>query len=77
MAAVTAQMVKELRDKTDAGMMECKKGLMETNGDMQAAIEFLRKAGIAKSEKRADRATKEGKEESIVDGIKHFNKNEK
>ncbi len=61
MAAVTAQMVKELRDKTDAGMMECKKALMETNGDMQAAIEFLRKAGIAKSEKRADRATKEGK----------------
>jgi len=54
-------MVKELRDKTDAGMMECKKALVETNGDMQAAVDYLRKAGIAKSEKRADKVTKEGK----------------
>ena len=70
MAAITAQMVKELRDNTDAGMMECKKALVETDGDMQAAVEYLRKAGIAKSEKRADRATKEGKVYIAADGNK-------
>ena len=57
---ITAQMVKELRDKTSAGMNECKKALVENNGDMQAAVEALRKAGIAKAENRQDRATKEG-----------------
>lgn len=57
---ITAQMVKELRDKTDAGMGDCKKALVQTEGDMQAAVEYLRKAGIAKSENRQDRATKEG-----------------
>lgn len=60
MAAITAAMVKELRDKTSAGMSECKKALVESNGDMQAAVEYLRKAGIAKAENRQDRATKEG-----------------
>lgn len=58
--AITAMMVKELRDKTSAGMSECKKALVETNGDMAAAVEYLRKTGIAKSENRQDRATKEG-----------------
>ena len=51
-------------------MMECKKALVETDGDMQAAVEYLRKAGIAKSEKRADRATKEGKVYIAADGNK-------
>lgn len=68
MADITAQMVKELRDKTDAGMMECKKALIATNGNMDEAVDFLRKAGIAKSEKRADRATKEGKIYAVVEG---------
>ena len=53
MAEITAKMVKELRDKTDAGMMDCKKALAETNGDMEAAVEYLRKSGMAKAEKRA------------------------
>lgn len=61
MAAITPQLVKELRDKTDAGMGECKKALVQTNGDLEAAVDILRKAGIAKSVNRADRATKEGK----------------
>ena len=57
MAAITPQMVKELRDKTDAGMGECKKALIEANGDIEAAVDILRKAGIAKSAHRADRAS--------------------
>ena len=56
MANITAAMVKELRDKTDAGMMDCKKALTETNGDMEAAVEYLRKTGAAKAEKRAAKA---------------------
>ncbi len=68
MAAITPQLVKELRDKTDAGMMECKKALTQTNGDIEAAVDILRKAGIAKSVNRADRATKEGKVFIAVDG---------
>lgn len=70
MAVITPQMVKELRDKTDAGMGDCKKALVECNGDISAAVDFLRKAGIAKSEKRADRATKEGKVFVAADGNK-------
>ena len=70
MANITAAMVKELRDKTDAGMMDCKKALTETNGDMEAAVEYLRKTGAAKAEKRADKATKEGKVFAAVDGNK-------
>lgn len=70
MAAITAQMVKELRDKTDAGMSECKKALVETDGDINAAVDYLRKTGIAKSENRADKATKEGKVCVALDGGK-------
>ena len=58
--AVTAQMVKELREMTGAGMMDCKKALTETNGDMEAAVEFLRKNGQAKAEKKAGRIAAEG-----------------
>ncbi|KHD86524.1 translation elongation factor Ts [Heyndrickxia ginsengihumi] len=58
--AVTAQMVKELREKTGAGMMDCKKALTETNGDMEKAIDFLREKGIAKAAKKADRVAAEG-----------------
>ncbi|MGM7635813.1 translation elongation factor Ts [Bacillus sp. Hm123] len=58
--AVTAQMVKELREKTGAGMMDCKKALTETNGDMEQAIDFLREKGMAKAAKKADRIAAEG-----------------
>ena len=58
--AVTASMVKELREMTGAGMMDCKKALNETNGDMDAAVEFLRKIGQAKAEKKAGRIAAEG-----------------
>ena len=66
--AITAAMVKELRDKTDAGMMDCKKALTETNGNMEEAIAYLRKHGIAKAEKRSDRTVKEGRVFSIIEG---------
>ncbi|GLI84867.1 elongation factor Ts [Rossellomorea marisflavi] len=58
--AITAQMVKELREKTGAGMMDCKKALTETGGDMEKAIDFLREKGIAKAAKKADRIAAEG-----------------
>lgn len=58
--AVTAQMVKELREKTGAGMMDCKKALTETNGDMEKAIDYLREKGIAKAAKKGDRIAAEG-----------------
>lgn len=58
--AITAGMVKELREATGAGMMDCKKALTETNGDMEAAVEFLRKNGQAKAEKKAGRIAAEG-----------------
>ena len=58
--AITAEMVKQLRDKTGAGMMDCKGALAESNGDMEKAIEILRKKGVASATKRAGRATKEG-----------------
>ena len=57
---ITAAIVKELRDKTNAGMMDCKKVLTETNGDIEASIKLLRERGIMKSSKMADRAAKEG-----------------
>ena len=60
MANVTAAMVKELREMTGAGMMDCKKALGETNGDMDAAVEYLRKNGQAKAEKKAGRIAAEG-----------------
>ena len=67
--AVTAALVKELRERTGAGMMECKKALVETNGDMEAAIELLRKTGLAKADKKAGRVAAEGKiAEALADG---------
>ena len=64
--AITASMVKELREMTGAGMMDCKKVLNETNGDMDAAIEFLRKNGQAKAEKKAGRIAAEGIVKAVV-----------
>ncbi|MEI4487122.1 translation elongation factor Ts [Frigidibacter sp. MR17.14] len=58
--AVTAQMVKELRESTGAGMMDAKKALTETNGDMEAAVDWLRTKGLAKAAKKADRVAAEG-----------------
>ena len=66
--AVTAAMVKELREKTGAGMMDCKKALVETNGDMSAAIDYLREHGIAKAAKKADRVAAEGLCSVAVEG---------
>ena len=63
---ITADQVKQLREMTGAGMMECKKALAETGGDLNKAIDALRKAGIAKAEKRADRAASQGRVESYV-----------
>jgi elongation factor Ts len=60
MAEITAQMVKELRDKTGAGMMDCKKALTESGGDMDSAIKHLREQGIASASKKAGRTTSEG-----------------
>ena len=60
MANITASMVKDLREMTGAGMMDCKKALAETNGDMDAAVEYLRKNGQAKAEKKAGRIAAEG-----------------
>ncbi len=59
--AITAAMVKELRERTGAGMMECKKMLSETNGDMEAAIEMMRKSGAAKADKKAGRVAADGR----------------
>ena len=64
--AITASMVKELREMTGAGMMDCKKALSETNGDMDAAVEFLRKNGQAKAEKKAGRIAAEGIVKTVV-----------
>ncbi len=58
--AITAQMVKELREKTGAGMMDCKKALVEVNGDMEKAVDWLRQKGMAKAAKKSGRATSEG-----------------
>ena len=58
--SITSKMVKELRDKTAAGMMDCKKALTETNGDMEKAVDLLRQKGLAVAAKRAGRATSEG-----------------
>ena len=55
MAEITASMVKELRERSGAGMMECKKALTQNNGDMDASIEWLRKQGLAKADKKAGR----------------------
>jgi len=60
MAAVTAAMVKELREMTGAGMMDCKKALAATDGDMDAAVDFLREKGLAGAQKKAGRIAAEG-----------------
>ncbi|HEY1637044.1 MAG TPA: translation elongation factor Ts [Rhizomicrobium sp.] len=60
MVTVTANMVKDLRDKTGAGMMDCKSALSETNGDMEAAVDWLRKKGLSKAAKKAGRVAAEG-----------------
>src|SRR6266853_160874 len=67
---VTAQMVKELRDKTGAGMMDCKSALGETDGDMEAAVDWLRKKGLAKAAKKAGRIAAEGLIGVAVGGLK-------
>lgn len=68
--AITAAMVKELRDITSAGMMDCKKALNETNGDMDAAIDWLRTKGIAKADKKAERIAAEGLVAAATSGTK-------
>ena len=60
MANITAAMVKDLREKTGAGMMDCKAALGETNGDMEAAVDWLRKKGLSKAAKKAGRVAAEG-----------------
>ena len=67
---VTASMVKDLREQTGAGMMDCKKALAETNGDMEAAINWLREKGIAKSAKKESRIAAEGLANIYIDGNK-------
>ena len=63
---ITSQMVKELRDKTNAGMMDCKKALTETEGDLEKAVDLLRQKGLAVAQKRADRVTSEGVVECYI-----------
>ena len=71
MAEITAKLVKELRDRTGAGMMDCKKALGETNGDIEKAIDLLREKGIAKAAKKSGRTAAEG---LIFDGVSADNK---
>ncbi|MCC2249252.1 MAG: translation elongation factor Ts [Bacillota bacterium] len=68
--AITAKMVKELREKTGAGMMDCKKALQETDGDIEKAIDYLREKGISKAAKKADRIAAEGSTYIEIDGNK-------
>ena len=63
---ITSQMVKEQRDKTNAGMMDCKKALMEVEGDMEKAVDFLRQKGLAVAAKRAGKDAKEGIVEAYI-----------
>lgn len=69
MSEISAKQVKELRDRTGAGMMDCKKALTETGGDVEAAVTMLRKKGIASAEKRAGRDANEG----LIDSYIHMN----
>jgi elongation factor Ts len=66
MAAISAQTVKELREKTGVGMMDCKQALAACNGDMEKSVEFLRKKGLATAEKRAGRAISQGTIQSYI-----------
>src|ERR687892_1059317 len=68
MAAITAKMVQDLREKTGAGMMDCKKALNEAGGDMEKAIEVLRKAGMASAGKKAGRLASEGLIDIQIEG---------
>jgi elongation factor Ts len=70
MANISAQMVKELRESTGAGMMDCKSALTETKGDMQAAVDWLRKKGLSKAAKKAGRVAAEGLIGVLVQGAK-------
>jgi elongation factor Ts len=67
---ITAEMVKELREKTSAGMMDCKTALNETSGDMEAAVDWLRKKGLAKAAKKAGRVAAEGLIGTVLAGTK-------
>ncbi|WP_018139616.1 MULTISPECIES: translation elongation factor Ts [unclassified Thioalkalivibrio] len=67
---ITAAQVKELRERTGAGMMECKKALTETGGDLEAAVEAMRKSGMAKADKKAGRVAAEGRVEIVSEGNK-------
>lgn len=69
-AAISADLVKQLRDKTNAGMMDCKKALAESNGDLNLAEEWLRKKGASTASKKADREAKEG----VIASYIHFDK---
>ena len=66
MAAVSAKLVKDLRDKTGAGMMDCKKALAATDGDANKAVEWLRQKGIASAEKKSGRTAAEGAISSYI-----------
>ena len=66
MTTITADRVKQLRDLTGAGMMECKKALAESGGDLDKAVDVLRKSGAAKAEKRMDRAANEGRVDTYI-----------
>ena len=66
MAEVTAAMVKELRERTQAGMMDCKKALVASNGDMDAAVEYLREKGLAAANKKSGRIAAEGAVDSYI-----------
>ena len=66
--AISAAMVKELRERTGAGMMDCKKALAETDGDMQKAIDYLREKGIARRRRRPGRIAAEGAVTGVSDG---------
>ena len=68
--AISASMVKELRERTGAGMMECKKALLETDGDMDSAVELLRKSGQAKADKKSGRVAADGRVVIATDGSK-------
>ena len=70
MVQITAKLVKELRDITGAGMMDCKKALQETNGDVSAAVDYLRERGIAQAAKKAGRIAAEGLANVVVEGNK-------
>ena len=65
---ITSQMVKELREKTNAGMMDCKKALTETDGNMEKAVDLLRQTGLAVAAKRAGKETREGVIEAYIHG---------